>query len=222
MLMPLSIMDQERQVQAAMEVVTEQISQMPEALGEESWYGIAAVELAAKLDSKKIRNLTLKQSSFLTEEDEIDLIADYEIILPFPVLRMETVRRQNRSFRRLWTGKTGIHNGNSLEEEMDPWVYVGKGSTRYHISRTCRYLEHQLMPVPADEVENYRTGDGSYYRPCGRCGKYSKGVVYLMEGGEHYHSTVSCTAIQSYVKMVKKSEVVHLGACSACSGGESR
>ncbi len=224
MLMPLTILDQERQVQAVLETVTEQICQMPKAeeLGESVWYGIVMAELTGKLDNERIRNLSLKKSTFFTPEDEIDLIAEYEIVLLFPVLRIETVKRQNRSFRRIWTGKTGIRSENGLEEELDEWVYVGKGSTRYHVSRTCRYLEHQLFPVLMDELEGYRTEDGSRYRSCARCGKYSEGVVYLMKGGEHYHSTVSCTAIQSYVRTVRKSEVAHLGPCSVCSGGGSK
>ena len=120
MLMPLSILDQERQVQAAMETVTGQISQIPEAeeLGEGIWYGIAAAELTKKLDSERIRNLSLKQSSFFTQEDEIDLIAEYEIVLPFPILRIETVHRENRSFRRIWTGKTGSMMGMDREKRM--------------------------------------------------------------------------------------------------------
>lgn len=223
MLMPLRILDQERQVQTALETITEQISQMPQAeeLGETIWHGIAAAELRGKLDSKKIRNLSLKKSAFFTAEDEIDLVAEYEIVLPFPVLRVETVKRENRSFRRIWTGRSGLGNGESVGEDEEELVYVGKGSIRYHASRSCRYLEHQLFPVLMEEVEEYRTQDGSRYKACSRCGVYADEVVYLMKGGEHYHSTVSCSTILAYVKAVKKSEVAHLGPCSACFLGGS-
>ena len=81
MLMPLTILIQERQVQAVLETVTEQICQMPKAeeLGESVWYGIVMAELTGKLDNERIRNLSLKKSTFFTPEDEIDLIAEYEI-----------------------------------------------------------------------------------------------------------------------------------------------
>lgn len=224
LMMPFRILDVHRQVQAVGEHVSEEIGQaayLSKYTDEDSFWNTAAAYVYAeaavrnRLKELPVRQISLLRSSLLEDGETVDLVVDYEIPLPFSVLGIGSVEQTNRSFRRAWVGEDG-KNGEQGEEE-DVVVYVGKNSSRYHVSRTCHYLHNDLTAVAAEEVEYRRNQGGSRYTPCARCGGAAAGTVYIMASGRHYHSSPSCSAIGAYVKAVWKSEVEYLGACSYCS-----
>lgn len=256
LMMPLRIMNVQRQVQAVMEDVSEELGQAvclkssvvwggsEESAGEESvgegsarektagdeaqntWTSTAALIYAEtairiRLRDYPVEQLTLRRSHLLEDGATIDLIIDYEMKLPFSFLGLKNVKRTNRSFRRAWIGRDGW-DGSSQETVNGPEqiVYVGRDSTRYHVSSSCHYLNNQLTRVALTQIGEYRNKNGGRYTPCSRCGKSVVGIVYITPSGEHYHSTSSCTAIQAYVSAVPLSQVEYLGACSYCSGGK--
>lgn len=224
LMMPFRIMDVHRQVQAVGEYVSEEIGQaayLSRYTKEESFWNTAAAWAYAeaavrnRLKDLPVSQVSLLRSSFLEDGETVDLVVDYEIEMPFSVLGLESVEVTNRSFRRAWVGEDGRSEGDQ-DEEKDVVVYVGKKSTRYHVSRTCHYLHNDLTAVAAGEVEYRRNDSGSRYTPCARCGGDGNETVYIMPSGTHYHSSPSCSAIGAYVKAVWKSEVEYLGACSYC------
>lgn len=221
MMMPFSIMDRERQVQAVLERTAKDISQMaPLEDGSQVWTAYAQVQIRTKLESLKLRGLSLSGSQILEDGETVHLVAEYGMPLPFSVFRIGDVRRVSQSCRRAWIGKEGGRTGEgNPEDDDDPMVYIGKNSTRYHVSRTCHYLANQLTGVPLVNIEEHRNSSGSRYKPCSRCAGGGGTMVYIMPSGERYHSSASCTAIAAYIKAVKKSTVAHLGACSYCGGG---
>lgn len=226
LLIPCSMMNRERQVQAVLERVAEDISQMAygasimeHGLPEGTWTAYAEVQVRRQLNLPGIRELSLSGSSLLEDGENIKLVAGYYLQYPFPIFRKEGVMKTNQSCRRAWIGKEGGKDGASGEQEADPTVYVGKDSSRYHESRTCHYLYNRWNKVSWEEVEDYRNTSGGKYYPCSRCVHGSGGWVYLMPGGSSYHNSMSCSAVTAYVRAVKKSQVEHLGACSYCSGG---
>lgn len=246
LMMLFSVMDRQRQIQAALESVCEDISKFAyadyeikrggmkvKAPGEEFYNyftegaagqvgmrGYAEIQLRRKLSTVGIRGLSLHNSKILEDEEMIDLVAVYEVELPFPVFRRSGISMTSRSCRRAWIGKDGGWlNGETDQSEEDELVYVGKGSTRYHSSRICHYLYNQVTKVSWEEVQQRRNTYGGKYSACVRCGGAEGQAVYIMPAGSSYHSTTACTAISAYVKAVKKSEVESLGACSYCSGG---
>lgn len=249
MLMTLfTVMDRQRQVQAVLETVCEDISRLAYAdyeikrgetkiqkpgeefeqyfgqggMGESLIRAYVELRLRSQLDMKTIRGLSLAGSNLLEEGETVDLVAKYEIRLPFPVFRIRGVPTVSRSRRRAWIGKDGgwLNDGELGEGDSDDEiVYVGKGSTRYHQNRGCHYLSNQLISVALSAIDTYRNESGGKYYACARCGKDAKGTVYIMKSGSSYHSSASCSSIIAYVRAVKKSEVAHLGACSYCSGG---
>lgn len=243
MVMPFSMMNRQRQVQAAVESVCEDLCRLayvgyeleekkteiklPEGGLEFDVEGLegavmmayAQVQVRRKLDESRIKKLSLLKSEFLEDGEMVNLTVSYEMVLPFPVLGLAAVPMTSSSIRRAWIGKDGGWLESGVGEGDDEIVYVGKRSTRYHESRTCHYLYNQLTGVSRGEVDSLRNADGKKYHPCAVCGGGNGSQVFIMRSGTSYHGSASCTAIIAYVKAVKKSEVAHLGGCSYCSGG---
>lgn len=231
LLMPFQILDVERQVQAHVETVGEDISQSAyfslgeipekEVLTVAAAYGYAEAAVRMKLKDLPVENISLHSSSLLEDGETVDLVVNYEFRLPFSLFGLKNVKRISRCYRRAWIGKEGGKNsGKGSAEKEEPLVYIGKNSTRYHENRTCHYLYNDLKTVPLARIDSYRNEVGKKYTACNRCGALAEGNVYITPSGSHYHSSGSCTAIQAYVSSVPKSQVEHLGPCSYCSGGE--
>lgn len=244
LILPMKIMNTERQIQAALEKVGEDFSQyayVKDALDEEKIFAVAGAGDFAKafcrhlvsgaaqgyaqarvgeyIDTSAVRQITMGESQVLEDGETIDLIMNYEIRLPFPVLGLPALQRTVRCRRRAWIGKPGkdySKDGDLSGEDRDRIVYIGKNSTRYHKSRSCHYLDNRLKEVPKDQVEGMRNDSGGKYYPCAVCGDNAKGSVYIMPSGSSYHSRKNCSAIVAYARAVKLSEVEHLGACSYC------
>lgn len=245
MMMPFSMMDHQRQVQAVLESVCEDLSRLayvgyelqenkteiklPEGelepglsidgLGETAMMAYAWLQVSKRLKDIPVKKLSLLRSEFMKDGEMVSLIADYELSLPFSLFRMSGISMTSQSCRRAWIGKDGGWLEEGQGEETDEIVFIGKNSTKYHQSRICHYLYNQLTGVSRTEIENLRNESGGKYHPCRVCGGGSGEQVFIMPNGSSYHGSPSCTAIIAYVKAVKKSEVAHLGACSYCSGG---
>lgn len=245
-MMMFTVMDRQRQVQTAVEAVCEDISRLAYAnyeikrgetkintpdeeygyyfreglIGQVVTAAYVEVRLRNELKEKDIESLSLAGSRFLEDGEMVDLVAVYKIRLPFPVFRMKEISMVSRSSRRAWIGKDGGWLKGSEGDDEEILVYVGKGSTRYHRSRTCHYLYNQLISVALESIDSYRNTSGGKYSACSRCGEHAGQTVYIMKSGSSYHSTSSCSSITAYVRAVKISEVIHLGACTYCSGGE--
>ena len=227
LMMPFHILDIERQMQAIVMSVGEDISQTAYLSPEDGgWTGSAAAfayaegAVRTKAGGLSLRGLTLAGSSLLEDGETVDLVVSYQIKLPFSVFGLGDVKRRNRCWLRAWVGSNGaLSEGGPGDGEEDPIVYVGKDSTRYHISSFCHYLYNRLSAVPVSSIEDYRNSGGHRYTACDRCGGTAGGIVYILPYGEHYHGNRSCTAITAYVRAVRRSAVEYLGPCSYCSGG---
>ncbi len=247
LMMPFRILDVERQMQAIVNSVGEDISQAAylmtgdgdtermdsdqrSAAGIDVWgegvisslsaYGYAEAAVRLKAGELPVEGLSLSGSELLDDGETVNLVVKYQMKLPFSVFGLDKIDCANACYLRAWVGQSGS-GGAGAEQgaEEDPIVYVGRDSTRYHVSASCHYLNNHLTAVSAGQIGNYRNSDGSRYTACARCGGQAAGTVYIMPSGEHYHSSPSCSAIQAYVSAVHKSEVEYLGPCSYCSGG---
>lgn len=243
LILPMKIMNTERQIQAALEELGEDFSQyayVKDAMDKGKLFaiegagdfakefcrhlvsgmaqGYAQVRVTEHVDTTAVRQIAMVRSQVLEDGENIDLILDYEIRLPFPVLGLPALQRTARCRRRAWIGKEGKEYGGGKEQqaEEDPIVYVGKSSTRYHRSRSCHYLANQLTEVSKTQVGNIRNESGGKYYPCAICGGSAGNMVYIMPNGSSYHSNKNCSAIVAYARAVRRSEVEHLGVCSYC------
>ncbi len=245
LILPMKVMNTERQLQASLEEIGEDFSRyaylkqeleqgngsavagagdfakgfcryLTAGIGE----GYAQTQVTSHVDTKALEKMSMVRSEILTDGEMVDLVLDYEIRLPFPVLGLPALKRTARCCRRAWIGKAGKDydgKGETGEADKDTIVYVGKSSTRYHRDRNCHYLSNKLTAVSADQVMKLRNDSGGKYHPCAVCGRQADGIVYIMSDGERYHSNRNCTAIAAYVRAVKLAEVEHMGPCSYCS-----
>lgn len=246
LILPMKILNTERKVQAGLEAVGESYSQYAylqdviskgdassmegadgyakvfcHYLGAGVAEGFAQAQAMKHADTGAIRHATMVRSEIMEDGACFDLVLDYSIQMPFPVLGLGEIRRTARCRRRAWIGSDGKEGDGSPEagEENDQIVYVGKDGTRYHCDRNCHYLANQLTAVSYEQAADSRNNSGGKYHACAVCGaKAGPGsTVYILPEGSSYHSTRICTAILAYVRSAKLSEVEHLGPCSYCS-----
>lgn len=247
LMLPAKIMMTERKMQAGLEAAGEELSQFAYLLdslkdekqentsgaGEsDKKFSLNAEQIAAPLyartkvlsycDTEQVSHVSMLKSSVRKEDDILDLVMEYEISMPFPVLGLSSLHRTIRCRRRCWTGREGRYGeGDSEGGEDEQIVYVGKNSTRYHPDRNCHYLSNRLTAVSWEHVADKRNTNGGKYYPCASCGKEAGAgsTVYVMASGSRYHSRQDCKSITAYVRAVKLKDVKHLGACSYCGGG---
>lgn len=243
LILPMKIMNTERRIQAALEGVGEDLSQyaylkdmlernhgggpakaddpaqgITKYLVSGMAQGYAETQVLPHIDTKTLQNMQMVHSQVLKDGETIDLVLDYEIRLPFPILGLLPLQRTSRCRRRAWIGKDGknYEEGGDGKEHTDEIVYIGKNSTRYHRSRSCHYLANKMSGVSLEHVGTMRNHNGGKYYPCSVCGKNAGGTVYITANGKSYHATQNCSAIVAYARAVRLSEVEHLGACSYC------
>ena len=174
-----------------------------------------------KSGNHRIEALDLTKCHLTKDGEWIDLKATYRYRIPFGIFPNLSVPFSARSRHRGWIGSDPKRDKTGEDSEEDRIVYVGRDSTRYHLSPRCHYLNHELKPVSRNELETARSGSGSPYRPCDICGKKSSsGTVYILPNGEKYHTDPDCSSLRSYIREVWLSEVRELGVCSYCGGGK--
>ena len=231
---PIKLFDQQRKIQGALEQAGEDLSRyayvkycLDEGDGEvECGDDIASIltigyvrrKVMSVVDQRMIRQVSLVESRIL-EDDMICLRVSYRFYLPVAFPGISSIPMEAVCVRRAWTGaEGGRHSASGASGEVeDPIVYVGKGSTRYHLSARCHYLHNNLQAVGSGEVSGLRNAEGGRYSPCKRCVSGTPGgTVYVMPSGSSYHTSPDCTAIVAYVRAVRKSTVAYLGACSYC------
>ena len=179
----------------------------------------ASSEVREAADDSRIGLMSFLGSECMDDGSTVKIKLDYSYRLPFSVLGSNTIDRTVISFRRAWVGKKrSSGKEKESEEEEDPWVYIGKTSTRYHLSPGCHYLSNDLRAVTYDGVKSERNSGGSRYAPCARCGAGAipGQTVYIMPSGEVFHTDPDCSAIVSYIRTVRLSEVEYMGVCSYC------
>jgi len=245
LILPMKIMNTERKLQAALERVGEDFSRyayLEQAMEQGKAFasvgagdfakgfcrylaagigeGYAQSQIMAYADTQALEHVSMLNSQILTDGEMVDLILDYEIRLPFPVLGLPALKRTARCRRRAWIGKAGKDydgSGGQEDKEQDITVYVGRDSTRYHKDRNCHYLANNMMAVDAEKAGELYNENGKRYRACAVCGSNAGSTVYIMPNGESYHSSRQCKAIVAYVRAAKLHDVEHLGPCSYCS-----
>lgn len=185
-------------------------------------------QVQAELESqgKQLSRLAGLQEEPGEDREWIRITREYHMPLPFSVFNPQAPAASSASVRRAWIGRAGLSaaDGSAGGEDQDQrYVYVGKGSTRYHHSESCHYLSNRLIPVSLGEVGNHRNQSGGKYYPCSSCSRSggtignTTGTVYIMQQGQRYHTDSNCKSIIAYVRKVRLSAVEHLGPCSYCS-----
>lgn len=181
--------------------------------------GVYAAKRAEEMvNDRHVFGVSGMTTECMLDGEMIVIRLDYRYRLPFSAWGPGSIGQKAVSSRRAWIGSEGEEESGEGGEEEEETVYLGKTSTRYHRNRQCHYLYNDMQSLPLTAVSDHRNRQGGRYKPCARCGRAAAETVYILPSGSSYHTSRSCSAMLSYVRAVKLSEVEHLGACSYCGG----
>ena len=140
--------------------------------------------------------LSFAGSEIMTEGDRVEIVVSCRIRPFIRILGFKDFPMQARYCGHAWVGWTegsgSPADGGSGEGNE---VYVTKYGECYHTDPGCIYLNPQIRMVPAQEVDNYRSGNGARYYPCETCRPGKSGTVYITKEGNRYHSDPNCGGI---------------------------
>ena len=152
LMLPAKLMITERKLQAGLEAAGEELSQyayLLDSVEQGKLDGIPGAGEAAKAFSKNaeaiaaplyarsralaycdtanVSHVSMLGSSVKEDGETLDLVMDYDISFPFPVLGLSSLHRTVRSRRRCWIGREGRYGeGTENADEDERIVYVGK------------------------------------------------------------------------------------------------
>lgn len=190
--------------------------------------GIAAVALSEAYaqgrvmsqagDTSMVKNANMLLSSFLREDEAIDLVLTYQLRSPFGIVKLPGNFFLQRARVRAWTGRILPKEDGGDEGGADEgYVYVTETGTVYHDDPDCTHLKLSIRLVDAGSLASLRNNDGGKYHACEKCGDPSpQGMVYVTNEGNRYHNSLNCSGLKRTVRQVSKDEIGSLRACSKC------
>ena len=170
-------------------------------------------------NTERIKNVNMALSSFLQEDEQIDLVMTYQIKTPFSIIKLPGNFFLQRACVRAWTG-SGAQEGSGSEAGSGNGqgeVYVSETGSVYHEDPECTYLNPSIREIDEEAVSGLRNRSGEKYRPCESCGGGS-GTVYITSEGNRYHRSIGCGGLKRTIHTEEK-DSCGLRPCSKCSGG---
>lgn len=179
-------------------------------------------ELAGKeyLDSSIVvngsRGVTLIGSQIMKDGKWIDLVASYEVRLPFSIIPNMNFKIHQHMKTHAWIGF--IKDADTTTDK-DKIVYMTEYGSVYHLNRNCKHLNISVSSVKSEYLKRARNESGGKYYCCPRCASDSKEVYYITPYGNNYHTTPSCTAILRNIIEKSFREVDGVYHCCKDCGG---
>ena len=170
-------------------------------------------------ESKAVRNENYLLSTFLKEDDQIDLILTYQMKSPFGMIPFPSAFFVQRAMVRGWTGREGSSGETEASEEGHTIVYVTENGRVYHRSRSCTHLKLSISQVSLDAARSMKNVYLARYKQCERCGRNCGNQVYITTDGDRYHATLDCPGLKRTIHEVYLEEIT-LPPCSKCGGAE--
>lgn len=159
--------------------------------------------------------LSFAGSSVMEEGDVIDLRVSYRVKPFVELMGFDGFMMDQRYYAKAWTGYDTTGTVSDMTAN-DPMVYITETGTVYHLNRDCTYLNPAVEAVPAGTVRDQRNDSGAKYAPCGLCGSFSEGEVYITRYGSSYHSRLNCPGLKRTIYTVPLSQVGARGRCYKC------
>lgn len=158
-------------------------------------------------------SISLILSTYMQEEDMIDIVAIYKIAIPCNFFHVGNIPVLQRCRMRGWTGYENIVSLDETEE----LVYITQNGTVYHRTNSCTHINLSISEVGYNEVKNLRNNGGGKYYECEICGEETNnGRVYITDTGDRYHNSRECSGLKRGVMAVPISKVGGRGPCSRC------
>ncbi len=163
-------------------------------------------------------SISLLHSELGGEQDEIDLIADYRMKVPFRLLPVRKYTFRARVHTRAFTGVED--RGAERDHAGDREVYITETGRVYHDSLSCTYLKLSISQLQFDDVDGMRNESGGKYKPCERCCRTGapsrKATVWITNFGDRYHVSRSCSGLKRKIRTIRLSEAGKRTPCSKC------
>ncbi|MFA9376868.1 MAG: hypothetical protein ACERKZ_08945 [Lachnotalea sp.] len=157
--------------------------------------------------------ISFLMSSYMRENDLIDIIATYKISIPCNFFHLGKIPVLQRCRMRGWTGYQISEN----EEDAEEIVYITQTGTVYHKSSSCTHINLSISQVNINDIKNLRNSGGGKYYECEICGdETNNGSVYITNTGDRYHNSRECSGLKRGVIAIPISEVGTRGPCSRC------
>ncbi len=146
------------------------------------------------------------ESTFFDREGVVDIVAKYDVIIPFIPEKVFSIPCIQRVRFRSWIGKK-IEPDEELEDDI---VYITSTGSVYHETKECSHLKLSISQCSFSSLEFLRNDSGGIYKPCEICGGLSdveNSIVYITESGDSWHSTLSCSGLKRDIIEIPISEV---------------
>lgn len=159
-------------------------------------------------------NLGISLGNSKTNGRYVFLKARYRMNIPLGLLGKKTIVVEQQTKMRKWLGAT-YDRSNPVN-----WVYITPTGKAYHRKMDCPYLDLSICQVNYKDIKKYRNHSGAKYGKCSSCGKNSvqKGIVYITNYGDVYHTRLSCRGLKRTVSQVELEKVGNRHACKKCAG----
>ena len=218
LMMPMKWLDTERKIRMAAERFCEQASVSAYEQG-----GILSGLLLKGIAEQYADDVIITESSVSDITGDIRYELKYKRFIPFFRNMTKDMNQTIGVQRREWIGLDGKlkeKNGGREEDRQDEIVFVGAAMGRYHLYRDCHYISNTYQTITVKEASNRITSHGNKVTACSVCAKdcTEDDMVYLTPEGKHYHTSISCRSMSSYVQERYLEDVRHLGVCSYCAG----
>ncbi|MGB8452708.1 MAG: TadE family protein [Anaerocolumna sp.] len=163
-------------------------------------------------------------SSFMKEDDAIDIIVTYNIKLPLLFINIDPIPVMQRVRMRGWNGyEVAAKNSPADTTDENPeMVYITQTGTVYHLYKDCTYLNLSIKEAGVDQIANLRNSSGGKYKKCSLCGDRvnASGQVYITDTGDRYHWDLNCSGLKRSIITIPKSDVGDRSLCSRCAARE--
>jgi uncharacterized CHY-type Zn-finger protein len=174
--------------------------------------------LKAAGDTSCIKNANMALSSFLKENEMIDLVLTYQIKSPIQIVKLPGNFFLQRASVRAWTGRLAADENDSENGSGErKTVYVTETGSVYHENLECTYLKLSIREVDSDELGALRNRSGEKYYACEHCGDGTMGSsVYITNEGNRYHNSLSCSGLKRTVTEIIRADAKNMKPCSKC------
>lgn len=159
------------------------------------------------------------ESRIFGPEDEISIVATYEVSPWSSLMGFGVFRMANRYYSHIWNGYQLSDDRTADDAGEMKMVYVTETGSVYHLKRSCTYLTLSERPIPVSAVNWERNQNGGKYYPCSKCVKGSSPVVYYITAeGNRYHYNSDCSGLKRTVITMEINHAVEKGyrPCSRC------
>ncbi len=167
---------------------------------------------------KGFAGISFQDSMILSEDDVIDIVVRYQVVLPILMISFQDMQMVQRVRVRAWTGYEVAATYSMEEEEKEDIVYITETGQVYHLSPTCSHIHLSVTAIQGLPTTQRNDNGGKYY-PCEKCceGVQSNyATYYITSDGTRYHTKRDCSKIKRNVKEVLRSEVGDRPLCKRC------